>query len=61
MTTTDGPATSTGQWSAEQANRWYAAQPWIVGSNFVPSTAVNSVEQWQEATFDPETIDRELG
>jgi len=51
----------TQRWSKAKANEWYAAQPWLVGFNFLPSTAVNSVEMWQEATFDPATIDRELG
>jgi len=48
-------------WSAEKANRWYDRQPWLVGCNFIPSTAVNQLEMWQAATFDPDTIDRELG
>lgn len=34
---------------------------WIVGCNFIPSTAVNQLEMWQAATFDTATIDRELG
>src|SRR3979411_337697 len=50
-----------GQWSVEKVNRWYSAQPWLLGSNFVPSTAINELEMWQAATFDPSTIDRELG
>lgn len=50
-----------GRWTEEQAWKWYDAQPWIAGANFVPSTASNEFEMWQEATFDPETIDRELG
>jgi len=50
-----------GQWSAEQATRWYARQPWFVGCNFIPSTACNQLEMWQGETFDPVTIDRELG
>ena len=49
------------RWSEDKANGWYAKQPWLVGCNFLPSTAVNSVEMWQKDTFDPETIDRELG
>lgn len=49
------------RWSAARANEWYAAQPWLVGCNFLPSTAVNDVEMWQAATFDPPTLDRELG
>jgi hypothetical protein len=34
---------------------------WPVGANFVPSSAINQLEMWQAETFDPETIDRELG
>lgn len=48
-------------WTAEQANTWYATQPWLVGCNFIPSTAINELEMWQAETFDPATIDRELG
>ncbi|MEM9884053.1 MAG: 1,4-beta-xylanase [Planctomycetota bacterium] len=33
----------------------------MVGANFYPSTAGNQLEMWQAETFDPETIDRELG
>ncbi|GHT50714.1 hypothetical protein AGMMS49982_06580 [Bacteroidia bacterium] len=50
-----------GQWSVEKANKWYKKQAWILGCNYVPSTAVNDVEMWQAETFDPVTIDRELG
>jgi len=49
------------RWTAERANDWYAKQPWLVGANFVPSTAINQLEMWQADTFDPQTIDRELG
>jgi hypothetical protein len=49
------------QWSKEKAAEWYARQPWLVGANFLPSTAINQLEMWQAETFDPETIDRELG
>jgi hypothetical protein len=49
------------QWSKEKTNQWYAAQPWIVGCNFIPSTAINPLEMWQAETFDSVTIDRELG
>jgi len=54
------PILQPGQWSVAKANEWYAAQPWIVGCNFLPSTAVNDVEMWQSQTFDPATIDKEL-
>ncbi|WP_160168097.1 endo-1,4-beta-xylanase [Rhodopirellula sallentina] len=50
-----------GRWSKERANRWYAGIDWPVGANFVPSTAVNQLEMWQAESYDPETIDRELG
>ena len=53
--------TRNSRWSTEQANDWYAAQPWLVGCNFIPSTAINQLEMWQAATFDPATIDQELG
>ena len=56
-----GAATPTGRWTAQRANSWYAAQPWLVGANFVPSTASNQFEMFQAATFDTKTIDRELG
>jgi hypothetical protein len=49
------------QWPAERANAWYASKPWLVGCNFGPSTAINQLEMWQADTFDPATIDRELG
>lgn len=49
------------RWTEAQANTWYAAQPWPVGANFLPSTAVNELEMWQADTFDEKTIDRELG
>src|SRR5690606_32838010 len=48
-------------WSIEKANDWYEKQGWLVGCNFSPSTAINQLEMWQEESFDPETIDRELG
>lgn len=50
-----------GRWSSARAKVWYANQKWIAGANFVPSTASNQLEMWQAETFDPETIDRELG
>jgi hypothetical protein len=48
-------------WTKERAKRWYAKQPWIAGANFTPSSAINELEMWQADTFDPATIDRELG
>jgi len=48
------------RWTVEQANEWYEPQPWLVGCNFLPSSAINQLEMWQADTYDPETIDREL-
>lgn len=47
-------------WTAEQANSWYNNTPWLVGANFLPSTAINQLEMWQASTFDTTTISREL-
>lgn len=49
------------RWSEGKANQWYNSQPWPVGINYVTSSAVNQIEMWQEDTFDPQTIDKELG
>jgi hypothetical protein len=48
-------------WTLARANEWYSQQPWMAGSNFIPSTAINQLEMWQPETFDLPTIDRELG
>ena len=48
------------RWTPEQANAWYEKQPWLVGANYGPATAINQLEMWQADTFDLETIDREL-
>jgi hypothetical protein len=48
-------------WSVDRATAWWDRQPWLVGCNFIPSTAVNQLEMWQETTFDRNTIERELG
>jgi hypothetical protein len=49
------------QWTPQQANAWSANKHWLVGCNFSPSTAINQLEMWQADTWDPKTIDRELG
>lgn len=54
-------ATPRARWTTAQANAWYAQQPWLVGANFSPSTAINQLEMWQADTWDPQTINRELG
>lgn len=49
------------RWSADRANRWYQAQDWPVGANYITSNAVNQLEMFQASTFDPARIDVELG
>ncbi len=48
-------------WTKEKANNWYKNQGWLVGADFLPSTAINQLEMWQAGTFDASTIDKELG
>ena len=48
------------RWTEKIANEWYAKQPWLVGSNYLPATAINQLEMWQADTFDPVWIDNEL-
>jgi len=50
-----------GRWSADRANSWYQAQGWLVGANYITSTAINQLEMWQAETWDPTTIDRLSG
>jgi hypothetical protein len=48
-------------WSPDRAHRWYQAQGWLVGVNYIPSNAINQLEMFQADTFDPRRIDTELG
>src|SRR5437870_13405709 len=48
------------RWTEKAANDWYARQPWLVGSNYIPATAINQLELWQADTFDPVWIETEL-
>jgi hypothetical protein len=49
------------RWTPEEAAAWQKRTGWLVGCNYIPSTAINQLEMWQADTFDPVTIDRELG
>ncbi len=51
----------TPRWTEQKANDWYQQQRWLVGSNFIPRSAINELEMWQQATFDLPEIDKELG
>ena len=48
-------------WTKEKADQRVPQNGLLIGANFTPSTAVNQLEMWQAETFDPVTIDRELG
>ena len=50
-----------GLWSRERAREWYEDVGVIRGCNYLPRTALNATEMWQADTFDPETIEQELG
>lgn len=55
------PVPSRARWSRERALAWQGDTGWLVGCNFMPSTCGNQLEMFQAATYDPDTIDRELG
>ena len=48
------------RWSEEKIWNWYNNQPWLIGTNFITSSSINQLEFWQEKTFDPDLIDKEL-
>jgi hypothetical protein len=45
------PSTSP-RWTPEQARTWHQALPWLVGTNFLPSTAINQLEMFQPEDYD---------
>jgi len=49
------------RWTEQKASDWYKTQSWLVGCNYIPANAINELEMWQAETFDPKTIDKELG
>lgn len=49
------------RWTPGEARAWYARQPWMVGADYIPASAINQLEMWQAGTFDPKRIDIELG
>ena len=54
-------ATESIRWSSDRANRWYQAQGWPVGANYITSNAINQLEMFQPGTYDPQRINTELG
>jgi hypothetical protein len=60
-TTCRSEKTSQGPWGVAKAWKWYEGIGPLRGCNYLPRTAVNATEMWQSETFDPKTIDQELG
>ena len=48
------------RWTEEKAQSWYEQQSWLVGSNYIPTDAINELEMWQAQSFNAPQIDREL-
>uniref|UniRef100_A0A914DMP2 Glycoside hydrolase family 5 domain-containing protein n=1 Tax=Acrobeloides nanus TaxID=290746 RepID=A0A914DMP2_9BILA len=49
------------QWTPDQAFAWFNAQkPYIMGTEYMTSSAVNQQEMWQAETFDSVLIDKEM-
>ena len=55
-------AERSGPWTREKAWEWYRAQPWMRGCNYMPASAANRVDQWQEFGSEErfEEVEREL-
>ena len=49
------------RWTAARAQIWYDRQAWLTGANYIPADAINQLEMWQAATWNPQRIDQELG
>lgn len=49
------------RWTEEQAGKWYEAQGWRVGCDYIPSDAINQIEMWSASSYNRELIDKELG
>ncbi|OBK26242.1 cellulase family glycosylhydrolase [Mycobacterium asiaticum] len=60
LTRTPRAVAEAGRWPAERAHNWYQAQGWLVGVNYVTSTAINQLEMFQAGTYDARRIDNEL-
>jgi len=50
------------RWPSENVWDWYDQQTWLVGCNFLPSTAINQLEMFQPDDYDAnrQTLVREL-
>jgi hypothetical protein len=49
------------RWPARQAHQWYSRQDWILGANYTNASAINQLDMFQAATWNPAEIDKEFG
>lgn len=49
------------RWSQGKAHSWYNKQDWMVGANYINRSAINQLDMFQAATWNPAEIDQELG
>ena len=54
------PSPDSSRWPPDRADRWYRAQGWLDGANYVTSNAINQLEMFQPDTFNPLRIHVEL-
>ena len=47
-------------WNKKNINEWYSNHKWLVGCNYLPSSAINQLEMFQNESFDLETNKREI-
>jgi hypothetical protein len=53
-------ANAQSRWSEQRANEWYRQQPWLMGADYLPATAINQLEMFQAESFDESTLRKEL-
>src|SRR6187431_1410194 len=53
-------STFMGKWPVQKINEWYNNINWPIGCNYVPHNAINQLEMWQEDSFSPFVIEKEL-
>ncbi len=49
------------RWTEAEARAYWAKQPYAIGGNFLPQDAINQLEMFQAATYDPAEIEKEFG
>lgn len=53
-------SSTTHPWSIQSAKQWHDSTDWLIGCNYLPRTAINQLEMWQEETFDETVLKEEL-